>query len=65
MDGGVDLAATLSRGRIVSEKGVLAAADGGVLVVPMAERLSIAARTALCEVARIRDLGGPVGRRCW
>ena len=48
--GGVDLAATLSTGRIVAERGVLAAADGGVIVVPMAERLSIAARTALCEV---------------
>lgn len=48
--GGVDLAATLSTGRLVSERGVLAAADGGVIVVPMAERLSIAARTALCEV---------------
>ena len=54
--GGVDLAATLSRGRIVSEKGVLAAADGGVLVVPMAERLSIAARTALCEVLDHADV---------
>lgn len=48
--GGVDLAATLSTGRIVAERGVLAAADGGVIVVPMAERLSVAARTALCEV---------------
>ena len=48
--GGVDLAATLSTGHIVAERGVLAAADGGVIVVPMAERLSIAARTALCEV---------------
>ena len=48
--GGVDLAATLSTGKLVAERGVLAAADGGVIVVPMAERLSIAARTALCEV---------------
>ncbi|WP_396220331.1 magnesium chelatase subunit D [Gemmatimonas sp.] len=48
--GGVDLAATLSTGHIVAERGVLAAADGGVIVVPMAERLSTAARTALCEV---------------
>ena len=47
---GVDLAATLSTGKLVAERGVLAAADGGVIVVPMAERLSIAARTALCEV---------------
>jgi magnesium chelatase subunit D len=48
--GGVDLAATLSTGHLVAERGVLAAADGGVIVVPMAERLSIAARTALCDV---------------
>lgn len=48
--GGVDLAATLSRGRLVAERGVLAAADGGVLVVPMAERASVSVRTTLCEV---------------
>lgn len=48
--GGVDLAATLSAGKVIAEKGVLAAADGGVVVVPMAERLAIAARTAVCEV---------------
>jgi len=48
--GGVDLAATLASGALVAERGVLAAADGGVLTVPMAERLSTAARTALCEV---------------
>ena len=48
--GGVDLASTLATGKIVAERGVLAAADGGVLVVPMAERLNVAARTAVCEV---------------
>jgi len=48
--GGVDLAATLTTGRLVSDRGVLAAADGGLLVVPMAERLGVPARTALCEV---------------
>jgi magnesium chelatase subunit D len=48
--GGVDLASTLTMGKIVAEKGVLAGADGGVLVVPMAERLTTPARTALCEV---------------
>jgi magnesium chelatase subunit D len=45
--GGVDLATTLAMGRLVAERGVLAAADGGVLVVPMAERLAVAGRTAL------------------
>lgn len=47
--GGVDLAASLAAGRMVAERGVLALADGGVLVVPMAERLPVAARTALSE----------------
>jgi magnesium chelatase subunit D len=45
--GGVDLATTLATGRLVAERGVLAASDGGVLVVPMAERLAVAGRTAL------------------
>lgn len=54
--GGVDLAATLSTGKLVSERGVLAAADGGVIVVPMAERLSVAARTAMCEVLDHADV---------
>ena len=48
--GGVDLAATLSAGRLVSERGVLAAADGGVVVVPMAERASLSVRTTLSAV---------------
>ena len=48
--GGVDLASTLAAGKIVAERGVLAGADGGVLVVPMAERLNVSARTAVCEV---------------
>jgi magnesium chelatase subunit D len=37
--GGLDLAATLAAGRPVGMAGVLAECDGGVLVVPMAERL--------------------------
>ncbi len=48
--GGVDLAATLSSGRLVSERGVLAAADGGVVVLPMVERATTAVRTTLSEV---------------
>ncbi|MFD1283254.1 magnesium chelatase ATPase subunit D, partial [Methylobacterium goesingense] len=38
--GGIDLAATLAAGRPVTEAGLLAEADGGLLVVPMAERLT-------------------------
>jgi magnesium chelatase subunit D len=46
--GGLDIAATVKAGRAISEMGVLAAVDGGALVVAMAERLSagVAARLA-------------------
>ena len=37
--GGLDLAATLQAGRPVAQRGLLADADGGVLLVAMAERL--------------------------
>ncbi|MCK2054172.1 magnesium chelatase subunit D [Methylobacterium sp. 37f] len=38
--GGLDLAATLAAGRPIAQSGLLAEADGGIVVVPMAERLS-------------------------
>lgn len=46
--GGLDLAATLAAGRPIAETGLLAALDGGVAVIAMAERLppSLAARLA-------------------
>lgn len=37
--GGLDLGATLKSGRPVAERGLLAAADGGVIVISMAERM--------------------------
>ncbi|MCJ2136173.1 magnesium chelatase subunit D [Methylobacterium sp. J-026] len=37
--GGLDLAATLAAGRAITRAGLLAQADGGIVVVPMAERL--------------------------
>jgi magnesium chelatase subunit D len=37
--GGLDLAATLASGKPVLERGLLAAADGGVVVLAMVERL--------------------------
>jgi magnesium chelatase subunit D len=40
--GGLDLNATLLAGRPVAERGLLAEADGGVLILAMAERLSSA-----------------------
>jgi magnesium chelatase subunit D len=38
--GGIDLTATLALGRPVASVGLLAEADGGAIVIPMAERLS-------------------------
>ena len=59
--GGLDLPATLAAGRPVLARGVLAAHDGGVVVLPMAERIDegTAARLAAVldagEVALERD----------
>ena len=46
--GGLDLAATLGAGRLVADRGLLAEADGGVVIVSMAERVppATAARLA-------------------
>jgi magnesium chelatase subunit D len=44
--GGLDLAASIRAGKPITELGVLAAMDGGVLVVSMAERLT--SHTAAC-----------------
>ncbi len=52
--GGLDLAATIQTQRLVAERGVLSAADGGVVVVSMAERLT--AHTAAC-LAAVLDAG--------
>ena len=38
--GGLDLAATLSAGRPIAERGLLADCNGGVLILPSAERLT-------------------------
>lgn len=58
--GGLDLAATLAAGRPVAQAGLLAGADRGVIVVPMAERLE--AGTA-ARLAAALDTGraGPDG----
>lgn len=46
--GGIDLAASLAAGRAIAQKGLLAQAEGGVLLVPLAERLphTVAGRLA-------------------
>jgi magnesium chelatase subunit D len=48
--GGLDLAATLQSGRPVAESGLLALADGGVLVLQMAERLPVASAALIAAV---------------
>jgi magnesium chelatase subunit D len=48
--GGLDLAATLRAGRPVAERGLLAEADGGIVVVPMSERLPAATAARLAQV---------------
>ena len=48
--GGLDLAATLQAGRPVAQRGVLAEADGGVVLLAMAERLGAAGAARLAVV---------------
>ena len=58
--GGLDLGATLSTGRAVSRTGVLAEADGGLLIIPMAERL---ADTVAAPIAAALDTGEVIAER--
>ncbi|MGF1508090.1 MAG: magnesium chelatase subunit D [Myxococcota bacterium] len=48
--GGLDLGRTLRTGRLVSERGVLAEAHGGVVLLPMAERHDARSVAHLCRV---------------
>jgi magnesium chelatase subunit D len=63
--GGVDLAATLRLGKPVVQSGILIEADGGIVQIPMAERLatSVGARIAAVldrrEVLIERGASGP------
>lgn len=54
--GGLDLTATLRTGRPVPTRGVLAQVHGGVLVVPMAERLGAATVARLVAVMDAGEL---------
>ncbi len=58
--GGLDLGATLARGAPVGRTGVLAEADGGLVIVPMAERLSDA---VTAPIAAALDTGEIVTER--
>jgi len=52
--GGLDLAATLRARRPIVERGLLGEADGGVLLLPMAERLAPA---IVARLASVLDVG--------
>ena len=54
--GGLDLGATLHAGRPVAQQGVLAQADGGVVVLAMAERLSAGVAARLAAVLDTREV---------
>lgn len=58
--GGLDLAATLQAKRPIVERGLLAEADGGLVVVPMAERLAPA---TVAHLAATLDLACVVVER--
>lgn len=48
--GGLDLAATLQAGRLIEQKGLLSEANGGVIVLAMAERIELGAAARLRSV---------------
>lgn len=54
--GGLDLPATLARGRPVLQPGLLAEADGGCVIVPMAERLPSSTAAHLASVLDQRSV---------
>jgi magnesium chelatase subunit D len=58
--GGLDLSATLASGHTVAQRGLIARSHGGVLVLPMAERL---ARTPAAHVAAALDAAEVVAER--
>jgi magnesium chelatase subunit D len=58
--GGLDLTATLTAGRPVAERGLLAEASGGIVLLAMAER---AARTTVAHIAAVMDQGEIVVER--
>lgn len=54
--GGLDLGATLASGRPVAERGLLAEADGGVLLLAMAERMGVAESARLIPALDTREV---------
>lgn len=54
--GGIDLPATLAAGRPVFREGVLVEASGGIIVIPMAERLSVGAAARIAAALDWREV---------
>lgn len=54
--GGLDLAATLKAGRPIAERGILAAADGGIVALAMAERITEATAAKITSVLDTREV---------
>jgi magnesium chelatase subunit D len=54
--GGLDLVATLKAGRPIAERGILATANGGFVVLAMAERLTAAAAGKITSVLDTREM---------
>jgi len=56
--GRLDIGQTATTGRVVWEEGILAAAEGGILVIPMAERLEPSAAAIVAEAMDKRSCPG-------
>ena len=54
--GGLDLAATLQAGRPIAQQGVLTLADGGIVLLAMAERLAAATAARLAAVLDTQEV---------
>ena len=63
LTGGIDITATLTAGRPVHEKGLLARADGGFIILGMAERLPAASAAIIGRALDDREVTGSSGGR--
>jgi magnesium chelatase subunit D len=63
LTGGIDITATLTAGRPVHEKGLLARADGGVIILGMAERLSGGSAAIIGRTLDDGETSGSSGRK--
>ena len=62
LTGGIDVAATLAAGRTVHDGGLLARAHGGMIVLPMAERLPLQSAAIIGQALDSGTITGQGGR---